>query len=189
MERRTVDGVDKQRDAQRARSRASGAENNPINTTGDPAAAAGGHVGGRAKLWCGERAASGRVASSRPCHVVQRAISAAMFMGDPPKTFGIGFGLWTGRYKLLGLVTDVTDVRYGYCCLALQRFTFWKHDPESLCDSHKPHRKLSHGPQTVRLRHCPRRRAAALRPSSCYGRPRCSRACRRRTPCVAHSAA
>ena len=50
-------------------------------------------------------------------------------MGDPPKTFGIGFGLWTGRYKLLGLVTDVTDVRYGYCCLALQRFTFWKHDP------------------------------------------------------------
>ena len=129
MERRTVDGVDKQRDAQRARSRASGAENNPINTTGDPAAAAGGHVGGRAKLWCGERAASGRVASSRPCHVVQRAISAAMFMGDPPKTFGIGFGLWTGRYKLLGLVTDVTDVRYGYCCLALQRFTFWKHDP------------------------------------------------------------
>ena len=130
MERRTVDGVDKQRDAQRARSRASGAENNPINTTGDPAAAAGGHVGGRAKLWCGERAASGRVASSRPCHVVQRAISAAMFMGDPPKTFGIGFGLWTGRYKLLGLVTDVTDVRYGYCCLALQRFTFWKHDPK-----------------------------------------------------------
>ena len=101
MERRTVDGVDKQRDAQRARSRASGAENNPINTTGDPAAAAGGHVGGRAKLWCGERAASGRVASSRPCHVVQRAISTAMFMGDPPKTFGIGFGLWTGRYKLL----------------------------------------------------------------------------------------
>ena len=131
MERRTVDGVDKQRDAQRARSRASGAENNPINTTGDPVAAAGGHVGGRAKLWCGERAASGRVASSRPCHVVQRAISAAMFMGDPPKTFGIGFGLWTGRYKLLGLVTDVTDVRYGYCCLALQRFTFWKHDPSS----------------------------------------------------------
>ena len=50
-------------------------------------------------------------------------------MGDPPKTFGIGFGLWTVRYKLLGLVTDVTDVRYGYCCLALQRFTFWKHDP------------------------------------------------------------
>ena len=51
-------------------------------------------------------------------------------MGDPPKTFGIGFGLWTVRYKLLGLVTDVTDVRYGYCCLALQRVTFWKHDPE-----------------------------------------------------------
>ena len=54
-----------------------------------------------------------------------------MFMGDPPKTFGIGFGLWTGRYKLLGLVTDITDVRYGYCCLALQRFTFWKHDPKA----------------------------------------------------------
>ena len=129
MERRTVDGVDKRHDAQRARSRASGAESNPTNTTADPVAAAGGHVGGGVKVWCGERAASGRVASSRPCHVVQRAISAALIMGDPPKTFGIGFGLWTVRYKLLGLVTDVTDVRYGYCCLALQRFTFWKHDP------------------------------------------------------------
>ena len=46
MERRTVDGVDKRHDAQRARSRASGAESNPTNTTADPVAAAGGHVGG-----------------------------------------------------------------------------------------------------------------------------------------------
>ena len=64
MERRTVDGVDKRHDAQRARSRASGAESNPTNTTADPVAAAGGHVGGGVKVWCGERAASGRVASS-----------------------------------------------------------------------------------------------------------------------------
>ena len=66
---------------------------------------------------------------SGPRLSVQRALSVPMGMGPGPKTFGIGFGLWTGRYKLLGLVTDVTDVRYGYCCLALQRFTFWKHDP------------------------------------------------------------
>ena len=46
MERRTVDGVDKQHDAQRARSRASGAESNPTNTTADPVAEAGVHVGG-----------------------------------------------------------------------------------------------------------------------------------------------
>ena len=39
-------------------------------------------MGGGVKVWCGERAASGRVASSRPCHVVQRAISAAMFMAS-----------------------------------------------------------------------------------------------------------
>ena len=31
-----------------------------------------------------------------------------MIMGDPPKTFGIGFGLWTCRYKLLENITDVT---------------------------------------------------------------------------------
>ena len=31
-------------------------------------------------------------------------------MGDPPNTFGIGFGLWTRRYKLLENVTDVTAV-------------------------------------------------------------------------------
>ena len=54
MERRTVDGVDKRHDAQRARSRASGAESNPTNTTADPVAAAGGHVGGGVKVWCGE---------------------------------------------------------------------------------------------------------------------------------------
>ena len=30
-------------------------------------------------------------------------------MGDPPNTFGIGFGLWTIRYKLWVYVTDVTD--------------------------------------------------------------------------------
>ena len=65
MVRRTVDGVDKRHDAQRARSRASGAESNPTNTTADPVAAAGGHVGGGVKVWCGERAASGRVASPR----------------------------------------------------------------------------------------------------------------------------
>ena len=35
MERRTVDGVDKRHDAQRARSRASGAESNPTNTTAE----------------------------------------------------------------------------------------------------------------------------------------------------------
>ena len=56
MERRTVDGVDKQHDAQRAQSRASGAESNPTNTTREPVAAAGGHVGGGVKVWCGERA-------------------------------------------------------------------------------------------------------------------------------------
>ena len=56
MERRTVDGVDKRHDAQRARSRASEAESNPTNTTADPVAAAGGHVGGGVKVWCGERA-------------------------------------------------------------------------------------------------------------------------------------
>ena len=54
MERRTVDGVDKRHDAQRARSRASGAESNATNTTADPVAAAGGHVGGGVKVWCGE---------------------------------------------------------------------------------------------------------------------------------------
>ena len=32
---------------------------------------------------------------------VQRAISTTMVMGDPPNTFGIGFGLWTRRYKLM----------------------------------------------------------------------------------------
>ena len=51
MERRTVDGVDKRHDAQRARSRASGAESNPTNTTADPVVAAGGHVGGGCLLY------------------------------------------------------------------------------------------------------------------------------------------
>ena len=49
MERRTVDGVDKQHDAQRARSRASGAESNPTNTT---ARASGGSW--RARGWRSE---------------------------------------------------------------------------------------------------------------------------------------
>ena len=63
MERRTVDGVDKRHDAQRARSRASGAESNATNTTADPVAAAGGHVGGGVKVWCerGPRRAGLRV--------------------------------------------------------------------------------------------------------------------------------
>ena len=71
MERRTVDGVDKRHDVQRARSRASGADSNPTNTTGDPMAAAGGHVGGRAKVWCRERAASAGLRVRRLLELVQ----------------------------------------------------------------------------------------------------------------------
>ena len=57
--RRTVDGVDKQ---QRARSRASGAESNPTNTTADPVAAAGVMLVEERR--CGvERAASGQPTS------------------------------------------------------------------------------------------------------------------------------
>ena len=108
MERRTVDGVDKRHDAQRARSRASGAESNPTNTTADPVAAAGGHVGGGVKVWCGERAASGNF---------------RVFFDDTRANFGtIDHG---GRrpkhvchYPSLGVIRyqkleKVTDVRYG----------------------------------------------------------------------------
>ena len=80
-------------------------------------------------VWREGRVGPGCEFSALPRGPKSDLASAALIMGDPPKTFGIGFGLWTVRYKLLGLVTDVTDVRYGYCCLALQRFTFWKHDP------------------------------------------------------------
>ena len=82
MERRTVDGVDKRHDAQRAQSRASGAESNPTrNTTAEPVAAAGGHVGGGVKVWCGQRAASGRVASSASSSMVDLVLDAAISLG------------------------------------------------------------------------------------------------------------
>ena len=110
MERRTVDGVDKRHDAQRARSRASGAESNPTNTTADPVAAAGGHVGGGVKVWCGERAASGRVASSASSSMVDLVLDAAISMGRRPMTFGQGPVRSTVRYQKL---EKVTDVRYG----------------------------------------------------------------------------
>ena len=83
MERRTVDGVDKRHDAQRARSRASGAESNPTNTTADPVAAAGGHVGGGVKVWCGERAASGLVASSASSSMRPEPILAPLIEAPP----------------------------------------------------------------------------------------------------------
>ena len=92
MERRTVDGVDKRRDAQRAQSRASGAESNPTNTTADPVAAAGGHVGGGAKVWCGERDRVGGRAGLRVPHLLEVTfgdLDGGDIMGDPPKTFGI----------------------------------------------------------------------------------------------------
>jgi hypothetical protein len=47
-------------------------------------------------------------------------------MGYPPNTFGIGFGLWTVRYKLLVSVTDVTDAEARF---ALSRITLWEPDP------------------------------------------------------------
>ena len=110
MERRTVDGVDKRHDAQRARSRASGAESNLTNTTADPVAAAGGHVGGGVKVWCGERAASGRVASSASSSMVDLVLDAAISMGRRLMTFGQGPVRSTVRYHKL---EKVTDVRYG----------------------------------------------------------------------------
>ena len=110
MERRTVDGVDKRHDAQRARSRASEAESNPTNTTADPVAAAGGHVGGGVKVWCGERAASGRVASSASSSKVPGPILAPLIMGRRPKHVCHYPSLGTIRYQKL---EKVTDFRYG----------------------------------------------------------------------------
>ena len=110
MERRTVDGVDKRHDAQRARSRASGAESNPTNTTADPVAAAGGHVGGGVKVWCGERAASGRVASSASSSMRPEPILAPFILGRRPKHVCHYPSLGRIRYKKL---EKVTDVRYG----------------------------------------------------------------------------
>ena len=120
MERRTVDGVDEQHDAQRARSRASGAESNPTNNTADPVAAAGGHVGGGAKVWCGERAASGRVASSSASSMTPEPILAPLIMGRRPKHVCHHPSLGVIRYKKL---EKVTYFRYGYPPLALSRIT------------------------------------------------------------------
>ena len=110
MERRTVDGVDKRHDAQRARSRASGAESNATNTTADPVAAAGGHVGGGVKVWCGERAASGRVASSASSRVGTMNFFGPLVKGRRPKHVCHLPSIVPNRYKLLDFVTDV---RYG----------------------------------------------------------------------------
>ena len=126
MERRTVDGVDKRHDAQRARSRASGAESNLTNTTADPVAAAGGHVGGGVKVWCGERAASGRVASSASSSMRPEPILAPLIKGRRPKHVCHYPSLGVIRYKKL---EKVTDVRYGPPPFALSRITFWEHDP------------------------------------------------------------
>ena len=111
MERRTVDGVDKRHDAQRARSRASEAESNPTNTTADPVVAAGGHVGGGVKVWCGERAASGRVASSASSSMRPEPILAPLIKGRRPKHVCHYPSLGVIRYNKL---EKVTDVRYGY---------------------------------------------------------------------------
>ena len=110
MERRTVDGVDKRHDAQRARSRASGAESNLTNTTADPVAAAGGHVGGGVKVWCGERAASGRVASSASSRVGTMNFFGPLVKGRRPKHVCHLPSIVPNRYKKL---EKVTDVRYG----------------------------------------------------------------------------
>ena len=112
MERRTVDGVDKRHDAQRARSRASGAESNATNTTADPVAAAGGHVGGGVKVWCGERAASrvGAGCEFRSSSMVPEPILAPLIKGRRPKHVCHYPSLGTIRYKKL---EKVTDVRYA----------------------------------------------------------------------------
>ena len=85
MERRTVDGVDKQHDAQRARSRASGAESNPTNTT---ARASGGSW--RARGWRSEGVVwrEGRVGPG--CEFVvffdeTRANFGTIDLGAPPQ--------------------------------------------------------------------------------------------------------
>ena len=123
MERRTVDGVDKRHDAQRARSRASEAESNPTNTTADPVAAAGGHVGGGVKVWCGERAASGRVASSASSSMRPEPILAPLIMGRRPKHVCHYPSLGPIRYKKL---EKITDVRYGYPLFPTCRFTLFE---------------------------------------------------------------
>ena len=67
-------------------------------------------MGGGVKVWCGERAASGRVASSASSSMVPEPILAPLIKGRRPMNVYHYPSLGSIRYKKL---EKVTDVRYG----------------------------------------------------------------------------
>ena len=76
-------------------------------------AAAGGHVGGGVKVWCGERAASGRVASESVVFFdATRANFGTIDQGAPPQARMPLPIPWLGWHPLPEVI-KVTDVRYG----------------------------------------------------------------------------
>ena len=67
-------------------------------------------MGGGVKVWCGERAASGRVASSASSSMLPEPILAPLIKGRRPMNVYHYPSLGSIRYKKL---EKVTDVRYG----------------------------------------------------------------------------
>ena len=80
-------------------------------------------MGGGVKVWCGERAASGRVASSASSSMRPEPILAPLIMGRRPKHVCHYPSLGPIRYKKL---EKITDVRYGYPLFPTCRFTLFE---------------------------------------------------------------
>ena len=83
-------------------------------------------MGGGAKVWCGERAASGRVASSSASSMTPEPILAPLILGRRPKHVCHHPSLGLIRYNKL---EKVTDVRYTPPLNAKRRYRYSEPDP------------------------------------------------------------